>query len=130
MKRQVHQICSDGVDPFAGLGHLAEMMRRSPLDDPQTSAHAWARFGRLMKRMAALALVIVVGTLGGLYEHWGFVSVHFFVAVALGIGVTITLGSALMGLVFLSSGTGHDEAICDPAGGDHAPGAPGGGRSR
>ena len=42
------------------------------------------------------------------------VSIHFYIAVALGIGFTMLLTSALMGLVFLSSGTGHDEAIEDP----------------
>ena len=30
---------------------------------------------------------------------------------ALGVGFTMLLTSALMGLVFLSSGTGHDESI-------------------
>ena len=38
-------------------------------------------------------------------------SIHFYIAVALGIGVTMLLGGALMGLVFLSSGTGHDDSI-------------------
>lgn len=40
-------------------------------------------------------------------------SVHFYIAVALGIGATMMLGGALMGLAFLSSGTGHDNSI-DP----------------
>ena len=39
------------------------------------------------------------------------VSIHFYIASALGIGFTMLLGGALMGLVFLSSGTGHDEAV-------------------
>ena len=39
------------------------------------------------------------------------VSIHFYIATALGIGFTMLLTSALMGLVFLSSGTGHDESI-------------------
>ena len=41
-------------------------------------------------------------------------SPHFFIAVALGIGFSMMLTSALMGLVFLSNGTGHDESIHDP----------------
>ncbi len=40
-------------------------------------------------------------------------SVHFYIAVALGIGFSMLLTSALMGLVFLSNGTGHDAAIDD-----------------
>ena len=49
-----------------------------------------------------------------LYKHNGFVSVHFYISTALGIGFAMLLMSALMGLVFLSSGTGHDETIIDP----------------
>ena len=40
-------------------------------------------------------------------------SIHYYIASALGIGFTMLLTSALMGLVFLSSGTGHDESIED-----------------
>jgi hypothetical protein len=39
------------------------------------------------------------------------VSVHFYIAVALGISFTMLLGGALMGLAFLSSGTGHDDSV-------------------
>ena len=41
------------------------------------------------------------------------VSVHFFIATGLGIAFAMLLMSALMGLVFLSSGTGHDESVSD-----------------
>ena len=34
-----------------------------------------------------------------------------FIATALGIGLAMLLMSALMGLVFLSNGTGHDAAV-------------------
>jgi hypothetical protein len=36
------------------------------------------------------------------------------IATAAGVGLSVMLGAALMGLVFLSSGSGHDEAIEDP----------------
>jgi hypothetical protein len=36
------------------------------------------------------------------------------IATALGIGGAVLLTAALMGLVFLSSGSGHDESIEDP----------------
>lgn len=39
------------------------------------------------------------------------VSIHFYIATALGIGAMMLLTGALMGLVFLSHGTGHDEAV-------------------
>ena len=90
------------------------MVPRSPLDDPARSAFAWARYKRLMKLMGAVTAVVVAISLALLYRSEGFVSIHLFIAAALGIGAAMMLMAALMGLVFLSSGTGHDEAIVDP----------------
>ena len=89
------------------------MAKRSPLDDPRISAHAWTRYKRLMKGMAALTLGVVALTLALFFWFGGNVSIHFFIATALGIGVMMMLTAALMGLVFLSSGTGHDESVSD-----------------
>jgi hypothetical protein len=89
------------------------MTRRSPLDDPTTSAHAWARYKRLMGWMFGFTTVVVIAALALMYAQNGMVSVHFFIATALGIGFAMLLMSALMGLVFLSSGTGHDESVSD-----------------
>jgi hypothetical protein len=89
------------------------MAKRSPLDDSRISAHAWARYKRLMKGMAALTLGVVALTLALFFWFGGDVSIHFFIATALGIGVMMMLTAALMGLVFLSSGTGHDESVSD-----------------
>jgi len=91
------------------------MPKRSPLDDPANSAHAWARYRRLMRWMALFTTTVVVLTLGGFYWINGLVSVHLFIATALGIGFMMMLTAALMGLVFLSSGTGHDESVADSA---------------
>ena len=41
------------------------------------------------------------------------VSIHFYIATALGIGAMMLLTGVLMGLVFLSNGTGHDAAVDD-----------------
>ena len=89
------------------------MTRRSPLDDPQTATHAWARYKRLMRWMVVFTIAVVILTLGFFYWQNGMVSIHFFIATALGIGFAMLLMSALMGLVFLSSGTGHDESVSD-----------------
>ena len=89
------------------------MARRSPLDDPTTSAYAWARYKRLMRWMFAFTAVVVIVALVVVYRQNGMVSVHFFIATGLGIGFAMLLTSALMGLVFLSSGTGHDESVAD-----------------
>ena len=90
------------------------MIPRSPLDDPETAAFAWARFRRLMRWMMLVTVTMVVGAMVVLYRENGLVSVHFYIATALGIGFAMLLMSALMGLVFLSHGTGHDDAVVDP----------------
>ncbi len=90
------------------------MIPRSPLDDPAIAAFAWARFRRLMWFMLTVTITMVIGACVLLYRENGFVSVHFYIATALGIGFMMLLMSALMGLVFLSHGTGHDDAIADP----------------
>jgi len=89
------------------------MTQRSPLDDPATAAHAWARYRRLMRFMMIITTVMVLGSFVALYRENGLVSAHLYIAAALGIGFSMLLMSALMGLVFLSNGTGHDAAVSD-----------------
>lgn len=90
------------------------MIPRSPLDDPQNAAHAWARFRRLMRWSAMAAVVLAAVVVAGLYVWLGPVSINIFIATALGILFVVLLTAMLMGLMFLSSGTGHDEAIVNP----------------
>lgn len=90
------------------------MIPRSPLDDPATAAYAWARYRRLMRFMSALTVFMVAAAFVALYRENGLVSAHLYVATAIGVGFTMLLTSALMGLVFLSHGTGHDDAIVNP----------------
>jgi hypothetical protein len=90
------------------------MTRQSPLDDPEYARFAWARYWRLMRWMAAVTAIVTVGALFAFWWNNGFVSIHFFIATAGAIIGAIMLTAALMGLVFLSSGSGHDEAIEDP----------------
>ena len=99
------------------------MIPRSPLDDPHYAAFAWARYRRLMRWMMLVTVTMVVGSLVMLYRENGLVSVHFYIAAALGIGFAMLLMSALMGLVFLSNGTGHDKAVIDPLDEEGRPGA-------
>jgi hypothetical protein len=87
------------------------MVRHSPLDDPRNAAHAWARFKRLNQRMAVAAVLVALLSDGLLYVLFGAISIHFYIAVGLGIGAMMLLTGLLMGLVFMSSGTGHDDAI-------------------
>ncbi|WP_230279553.1 hypothetical protein [Croceicoccus sp. Ery15] len=92
------------------------MTGRSPLDDPHNAQFAWARYKRMMKFMLALTLTTIVLVLGWLTAENGLLSIHFYIAWTLGIGFMMMLVAALMGLVFLSNGTGHDAAIDDRMG--------------
>jgi hypothetical protein len=88
--------------------------RRSPLDEPQNAKYAWARYFLLMRWMGLATGLVMAASAAYLYRMVGFVSIHFYIATMLGIGFTMMLMASLMGLVFLSSGTGHDESIDDP----------------
>ena len=91
------------------------MVKPSPLDKDATAKIAWARYRRLMRGMVLVSLLAVVGALGWLRFSMGeALTIHMIIATAAGVGLSVLLGSALMGLVFLSSGSGHDEAIEDP----------------
>jgi hypothetical protein len=96
--------------------HLAAMKgpSPSPLDEPRASAHAWSRYRRLLRWMALVTVGVLALVLGVLYALGALVSIHFVIGTVLGVGLTVMLMSALMGLVFMSSGTGHDEAVADP----------------
>ena len=87
------------------------MARKSPLDDPQQAAFAWARYRKIMKSLLMVTIGVVAAAMLAIYMGEDPVSIHFYIATALGIGFTMLLAGALMGLVFLSSGTGHDDAV-------------------
>jgi hypothetical protein len=86
-------------------------MTQSPLEDPRLSGFAWGRFRRLMKLMGGVTLLVVVLVLGLFYREFGLVSIHFYIATALGVGIAVMLMAALMTLTFMSHATGHDEAV-------------------
>jgi hypothetical protein len=83
----------------------------SGLDDPDYAAFAWARYRRLLGRMG-LATVLIVAIAVWLLDIWyGPLSWIAILAAIGGFGATIMMAAALMGLVFLSSGSGHDEDV-------------------
>lgn len=89
------------------------MSRRKALDDPQIAAAAWRRFRGLMKWMAFWGGVCVAAVLAFLYWRGTPMPIHMIIATSAGIWCTFMLGTGLMSLAFLSSGTGHDEQIDD-----------------
>ena len=81
------------------------------LDDPDQAAHAWARFRAIMAWMILAAAVCSAGAIVALGWVYGSLRLVTMLAVVGGVGGSIVMAGALMGLVFLSSGTGHDEDV-------------------
>lgn len=112
-----------GIAPGATPRHVTSVnIPDSPLDDPVNVAHAFSRYRRMLKWMGGATALTVALVLAGLWLTSGETSIHFYIATALGIGATMMLTAALMGLAFLSNGTGHDESVVDPLAGEEWPG--------
>ena len=61
--------------------------------------------------MALASAVVAVGAWGWMEVAYGPLSWVARLATLGGVFLTMLLGTALMGLVFFSSGTGHDDAV-------------------
>lgn len=81
------------------------------LDDPAYAAFAWARYRRMMGWMALVSATCAGVAVCALWRWVGPLPIHMAIATALGVGLSVLMAAALMGLIFLSSGTGHDEMI-------------------
>jgi uncharacterized protein (DUF2062 family) len=90
--------------------------RKATLSDPEHARVAWARYRKLMKWMLGAAIAAVVASLVYLGSGGGPLPVHMVIATIAGVGFSVLLAAALMGLVFLSSGSGHDEDAADSSG--------------
>ena len=88
------------------------MPRHDPTPPAQErKARAWARYRRLMTWMATAAAAAVLLALIYLKSSGGPVPVAMVVATIAGVGLSVLLGTALMGLVFLSNNSGYDDEI-------------------
>ena len=76
----------------------------------QRTAEAWARYKRLMSWMAIAAVVAVLLALIYLKASGGPVPIHMMIATIAGVGFSVLLGTGLMGLVYFSNNSGHDDA--------------------
>jgi len=81
------------------------------LDDPDYAAFAWARYRRILAWMGVATVVVVIAAVTALEIWYGPLSWVAILAAVAGFGGTMMMAAALMGLMFLSSGTGHDEDI-------------------
>ena len=85
--------------------------KRMPRPDPVPTPRATAlrRFARTMRWMALVAIVcagVAVWLVTRGDPEWHF---NMMIATALGVGLTMLLGTALMSLTYLSHASGHDE---------------------
>ena len=83
------------------------------LDNPDQARHAWRRFRMLMRWMGLAAAVCAGGAVWWLWRSYGPRGPWAIGMTALGVGGSVLMAGALMGLVFLSSGTGHDESVAE-----------------
>lgn len=106
-------ILSRSLDDPTFAPQRKEMTRKQALDDPQIAAAAWGRFRRIMTWMALVGALCVAVALTALHIWSGPMPIHMIIATVLGVWLTFMLGTGLMALVFLSSGTGHDAQVMD-----------------
>ena len=91
---------------------------RPGLDDPRYAAFAWHRFRRILGWMTLVAALTAAASVAVLGLSIGRMYWSMALGTAAGVFFTIELAVALMGLMFLSSGTGHDEQVEDPLKGE------------
>jgi uncharacterized membrane protein YjjP (DUF1212 family) len=83
------------------------MPRPDPLPGPPRSL--LLRFKRIMRWLALFSIVIAAIAVLLVASGDDTVHVHMLIATALGVGLTVLLGTGLMALSFLSARSGHDE---------------------
>ena len=83
------------------------MPRPDPHPSPRGSA--WLRFRRIMRWMSLVAILAAGAAVYFVMRGEPDIKIHMLIATALGAGLSVLLGTALMTLAFVSSGSGHDE---------------------
>ena len=81
------------------------------LDDPHYAAFAWARFRGIMAWMVLAAAICVAAVIATMAHLQGPLHLVTMLAVIGGVGGSVMMAGLLMGLAFLSSGSGHDEDV-------------------
>jgi hypothetical protein len=103
-------------DPVPPRRPAAPPPRRPAPPPPahERPAVSWARYRQMMKWMALAAVVTVLLALIWLKSFGEPVPIHMMIATILGVGLTVLVGTGLMGLIFLSSRSGMDDEAGRP----------------
>lgn len=96
------------------LPYGPHMVEPSSLDDPRYARFAWARFRKILWIIAGVSLLVGLAVAGLLWWIRGPLPWLFLGMTVGGVWATIMMAGFLMGLMFLSSGTGHDHSVEDP----------------
>ena len=83
--------------------------RRDPLE-LERAHRAWVRYKKMMRWMALVAVAAAVLAVLFLKATGSPMKLHLVIATMAGVGLSVLLGTALMGLTFLSNSGGHDDA--------------------
>lgn len=83
------------------------MPRPDPVPSPRHST--MQRFLRVLRLLALLSIVVAAIAVILVARGDPTIHVHMLIATALGVGLTVLLGTALMALMFISADSGHDE---------------------
>ena len=85
-----------------------------PARDPNPPHSIKQHFMRIMRLAAVFSIVIAALAVVLVTRGQSELHVHMLIATALGIGLTVLLGTALMTLTFLSNHSGHDAGVAGP----------------
>jgi hypothetical protein len=93
--------------------------------DPATAAYTWSRYRRLMRLLMAIALALMAVALRLAFQHAASASIRRYVIAALCVGLAMLLGSAVMGLSYLTRRAKFRAAGDNPPPVSRPPDAPG-----
>lgn len=109
--------CDDRVKGLLltpGCPHMGAIMTDpSALENSEQARFAWARFRKIMWAMAATSLAAGFVVVAIIWSIDGPMPWLFIAMIVGGVFATVMMAALLMGLMFLSSGTGHDHQIDD-----------------
>lgn len=87
-----------------------------PVPDPTPSPRASMkhRFWRIFRLLSLLSAVIAAIAVILVNQGDSTLHINMLIATALGVGLTVLLGTSLMTLAFVSAESGHDDAAAAP----------------